>query len=133
METGFLFCLLALAVESVPRFVVSGAAVPSAPNLPQPQSASPPNLRQPQPCLSTEPAAAPNLPQHRTWFGATTSQDCESTEIPILELGRLSESARRNRRVLARADREIHHSLLTHCYSVFFVAVGNLEFLYSIS
>jgi hypothetical protein len=29
---------------------------------------------------------------------------------------------RRNHRVLARADREIHNSLLIHCYSLFFVA-----------
>ena len=56
-----------------------------------------------RPSLSAEPASAPNLPQHRTQFGATTSQDCESTRNFILELARLPESARRKHLTLARA------------------------------
>jgi len=50
-----------------------------------------------RPSFSTEPASAPNL------FGATTSQDCESTGNVILELARLWESAHRNHPTLARA------------------------------
>jgi len=73
--------------------------------------------------------SSPNLPQHRTWFGATTSQDCESTKNVILELRRLWESACRNHPTLARAtDCEFQNSLLIHCYSLFLVAGKKLEF-----
>ena len=82
-----------------------------------------------RPSLSAEPASAPNLPQHRTQFGATTSQYCESTRNVILELRRLrGECLPQPSDAGASNGCEFQNSLLIHCYSLLFLARKNREF-----
>src|SRR5207248_4658399 len=82
-----------------------------------------------RPSLSAEPASAPNLPQHRTQFGATTSQYCESTRNVILELRRLRGECLPQPSDAGASDGcEFQNSLLIHCYSLLFLARKNREF-----
>ena len=72
--------------------------------------------------------SSPNLPQHRTWFGATTSQDCESTKMSFWNsggCGRVLVAIIRRWREQRIANFRIH---LIHCYSLFLVAGKKLEF-----